>query len=69
MYFFQEEFHLDVALKLFMCKCSTSCSLSTFRRLHWRLVTALAGVEDALIFIQDELHYLVLEDHVHGDVC
>ncbi len=29
---------------------------------------SLAWVEDALILIQDELHYLVLEDHVHGDV-
>lgn len=25
-------------------------------------------MEDALVFIQDELHYLVLEDHEHGDV-
>lgn len=32
-----------------------------------RLVTALA-VEDVLIFIKDELHYLVLKDHVHRDV-
>lgn len=29
---------------------------------------ALAGVEDTLVFVQDELHYLVLKDHVHGDV-
>lgn len=27
-----------------------------------------ASVEDALVFVQDELHDLVLEDHVHGDV-
>lgn len=31
-------------------------------------MTALAGIEDSLVFVQDELHYLVLEDHVHGDV-
>lgn len=30
--------------------------------------TALARVEDTAVFIQDELHNLVLEDHVHGDV-
>lgn len=37
--------------------------------LHWRLVAALAGVEHQLVLVQDELHYLVLEDHVHGDVA
>lgn len=31
-------------------------------------MTALAEIEDAFVFVQDELHYLVLEDHVHGDV-
>lgn len=31
-------------------------------------MAALAGVEEALVFVQDELHYLVLKDHVHGDV-
>lgn len=32
------------------------------------LMTALTGMEDALVFVQDELHYLVLKDHVHRDV-
>lgn len=36
--------------------------------LHWRLVAALVWVEEALALVQDELHDLVLKDHVHGDV-
>lgn len=31
-------------------------------------VCGLADVEDIIIFLQYELHNLVLEDHVHGDV-
>lgn len=31
-------------------------------------VCGLAEVEDIIIFLQYELHDLVLEDHVHGDV-
>lgn len=51
------------------CLCACKGKSITQVGLHWRLVaTALAGVEDTLIFVQDELHYLVLKDHVHGDV-
>lgn len=31
-------------------------------------VTVLASAKQTVVFIQDELHDLVLEDHVHGDV-
>lgn len=29
---------------------------------------ALAGVEEAIVFVQDELYNLILEDHVHSDI-
>lgn len=32
------------------------------------IVASLAGVEEAFVFIQDELYNLILEDHVHSDV-
>lgn len=32
------------------------------------IVASLAGVEEAIVFIQDELYDLILEDHVHSDV-
>lgn len=32
------------------------------------IVAALAGLEEAIIIIQDELYNLILEDHVHSDV-
>lgn len=32
------------------------------------IVATLAGVEEAIVFIQDELYNLILEDHVHRDV-
>lgn len=34
----------------------------------WLILGAADSVEDALIFVEDELDNLVLEDHEHGDV-
>lgn len=54
--------YVNVALQM------TRALLDLCPALRRRLVTTLAGAENPLIFIQDELHYLVLKDHVHGDV-
>lgn len=74
-YFTGSIFFLNVALKLFTCMQKENLALRiTWAHvdvrpgLHWRLVAALVWVEEALALVQDELHDLVLKDHVHGDV-
>lgn len=71
----QVPFFINVALKLFTCMQKENLALRiTWAHvdvrpgLHWRLVAALVWVEEALALVQDELHDLVLKDHVHGDV-
>lgn len=71
----QVPFFLKAALKLFTCMQKENLALRiTWAHvdvrpgLHWRLVAVLVWVEEALALVQDELHDLVLKDHVHGDV-
>lgn len=56
-----------------MCKCKgKSISLNNLTTFTcWprsALEVCYCLLEEIVVFVQDELHYLVLEDHVHRDI-